>query len=127
MQKARLAVHHRSACSGVKALRNRSDARRQAAKLCYRFGPLTPFARSVNLIAGDGTWRNCRTSAADQAQPVSSAVSNATQSLRPEAEHERGSFYAPACSPASFRRAKSTKVEVSFATVVVRETAVSNP
>ena len=34
MQKARLAVHHRSACSGVKALRNTSDASRQAAKLC---------------------------------------------------------------------------------------------
>src|ERR1700751_5317732 len=55
MQKARLAVHHRSACSGVKALRNTSNARRQAAKLCYRFGPLTPCARSANLIAGDGT------------------------------------------------------------------------
>src|SRR5690348_14326629 len=27
----------------------------QAAKLCYRFGPLTPCARSANLIAGDGT------------------------------------------------------------------------
>jgi hypothetical protein len=26
-----------------------------AAKLCYRFGPLTPSARSANLIAGDGT------------------------------------------------------------------------
>src|SRR5439155_2546188 len=55
MQKARLAVHRRSACSGVKALRNTSDARRPAAKLCYRFGPLTPSARSANLIAGDGT------------------------------------------------------------------------
>src|ERR1700731_3754045 len=55
MQKARLAVHHRSACSGVKALRNTSDARRQTAKLCYRFGPLTPSARSANLIPGDGT------------------------------------------------------------------------
>src|SRR5690349_6869888 len=55
MQKAPLALHHRSACSGVKALRNTSDARRQAAKLCYRFGPLTPSARSANLIAGDGT------------------------------------------------------------------------
>ena len=55
MQKARLAVHRRSACSAVKALRNTSDARRQAAKLCYRFGPLTPSARSANLIAGDGT------------------------------------------------------------------------
>jgi hypothetical protein len=54
MQKARLAVHHRSACSGVKALRNTSNARRQAAKLCERFGPLTPSARSANLIAGDG-------------------------------------------------------------------------
>ena len=53
--KARLAVHRRSPCSGVKALRNTSDARRQAAKLCYRFGPLTPSARSANLIAGDGT------------------------------------------------------------------------
>jgi hypothetical protein len=52
--KARLAVHHRSACSGVKALRNTSAARRQAAKLCYRFGPLTPSARSANLIVGDG-------------------------------------------------------------------------
>ena len=55
MRKAGLAVHHRSACSGVKALRNTSPARRQAAKLCYRFGPLTPSARSANLIAGDGT------------------------------------------------------------------------
>ena len=27
----------------------------QAAKPCYRFGPLTPCARSANLIAGDGT------------------------------------------------------------------------
>ena len=55
MQKAPVAGHHRSACSGVKALRNTSDASRQAAKLCYRFGPLTPSARSANLIAGDGT------------------------------------------------------------------------
>src|SRR5712672_3570270 len=37
------------------ALRNTSVAKRQAAKLCYRFGPLTPSARSANLIAGDGT------------------------------------------------------------------------
>src|ERR1700751_2357169 len=55
MQKAPVAVHHRSACSGVKALRNTSVAKRQAAKLCYRFGPLTPSARCGNLIAGDGT------------------------------------------------------------------------
>ena len=48
-------VHRPSACSGVKALRNTSVAKRQAAKLCYRFGPLTPSARSANLIAGDGT------------------------------------------------------------------------
>ena len=54
-RKPHLPVHRRSACSGVKALRNTSDARRQAAKLCYRFGPLTPSARSANLIAGDGT------------------------------------------------------------------------
>jgi hypothetical protein len=46
--------HHRSACSGLKALRNTSNAMRQAAKLYYRFGPLTPSARSANLIAGDG-------------------------------------------------------------------------
>jgi hypothetical protein len=50
-----VAVHHPSACSGLKALRNASDASRQAAKLCYRFGPLTPSARSAKLIAGDGT------------------------------------------------------------------------
>src|SRR5438270_4547903 len=55
MQRAPVAVHRRSACSGVKALRNTSDARRQAAKLRYRFGPLTPSARSANLIPGDGT------------------------------------------------------------------------
>ena len=55
MQKVPVAGHHRSACSGVKALRNTSAAKRQAAKLCYRFGPLTPSARSANLIAGDGT------------------------------------------------------------------------
>src|SRR5689334_8831967 len=54
-RKPHLTVHHRSACSRVKALRNTSDAKRQAAKLCYRFGPLTPSARSANLIAGDGT------------------------------------------------------------------------
>jgi hypothetical protein len=55
LQKAPVAVHHRSACSGVKALRNTSGVRRRAAKLCYRFGPLTPSAGSANLIAGDGT------------------------------------------------------------------------
>ena len=43
--------HHRFACSGLKALRNTSAARRQAAKLGYRFGPLTPSARAANLIA----------------------------------------------------------------------------
>ena len=30
------------------------------AKLCYRFGPLTPSARSANLIAGDGTKNDFR-------------------------------------------------------------------
>src|SRR6516162_3133615 len=54
MQTSSARSHRRSACSGVKALRNTSAARRQAAKLCYRFGPLTPSARSANLIAGDG-------------------------------------------------------------------------
>ena len=53
--KSPIAVHCRCACSGVKALRNTSTARRQAAKLCLRFGPLTPSARSANLITGDGT------------------------------------------------------------------------
>ena len=42
-------------CSGVKVLRNTSDARRQSRELCYGFGPSTPSARSANLIAGDGT------------------------------------------------------------------------
>jgi hypothetical protein len=53
--KSPIQVHRRYACSDVKALRNTSAARRQDAKLCYRFGPLTPSARSANLIAGDGT------------------------------------------------------------------------
>src|SRR6516164_1369213 len=54
MQKARLAVHRRSACSGVKALRNTSAARRHAAKALLPFRSLPPSARSANLIAGDG-------------------------------------------------------------------------
>ena len=62
-RKPHLPVHRPSACSAVKAcpwleqgaLRNTSAARRQAAKLRYRFGPLTPSARSGSLIAGDGT------------------------------------------------------------------------
>src|SRR5947209_5221864 len=53
--KSPIAVHRRCACSGLKALRNTSPAKRQAAERCYRFGPLTPSARSANLIAGDGT------------------------------------------------------------------------
>ena len=79
MQKAPVAVHHRSACSGVKAcpwleqgaLRNTSVARRQADKLRYRFGPLTPSARSGSRIAGDGTWRNRRASTGRQPQSES--------------------------------------------------------
>jgi hypothetical protein len=43
MQKAPVAVHHRSACSGVKALRNTSVAKRQAAKLWLAFRSLDPF------------------------------------------------------------------------------------
>src|SRR5262249_32136995 len=54
-QKTPVAVHHRSACSGVKALRNTSAAKRQAAKPSLAFRSLTPSARSANLIAGDGT------------------------------------------------------------------------
>jgi len=60
MQTSSARSHRRSACSGVKALRNTSAARRQAAKLCYRFGPLTPSARSANRIAGDGTKNDFR-------------------------------------------------------------------
>jgi hypothetical protein len=46
--------------SSLRVLRRQGAAKhkpagRQAAKLCYRFGPLTPSARSANLIAGDGT------------------------------------------------------------------------
>ena len=47
--KARLAVHHRSLRRQGAA--KHKLARRQAAKLCYRFGPLTLSARSANLIA----------------------------------------------------------------------------
>src|SRR5262245_65132147 len=43
MQKAPLAVHHRSACSGVKALRNTSAVKRQAAKPWLAFRSLDPF------------------------------------------------------------------------------------
>src|ERR1700730_2496939 len=54
-RKARLPVHRPSACSGVKALRNTSDARRQAATVRWGLRCLTPSARSGDLIAGDGT------------------------------------------------------------------------
>jgi hypothetical protein len=53
--KSPIAVYRRCACSGVKARRNTSTAKRQAAKLCWRFGPLTPSARSANLIESEGT------------------------------------------------------------------------
>jgi hypothetical protein len=63
LYKTPVAVHHRSACSGVKAcpwleqgaLRNTSAAKRQAAKPWLAFRSLDPSARSANLIAGDGT------------------------------------------------------------------------
>src|SRR5260370_36371527 len=63
MQKAPVAGHRRSACSCVKACpgegRGRCETQAtlsgKAAKLFYRFGPLTPSARSANLIPGDGT------------------------------------------------------------------------
>jgi len=54
MQKARLAVHRRSACSGVKALRNTSAARRHAAKALLPFRSLAPFRALREPIAGDG-------------------------------------------------------------------------
>ena len=44
----------RSACSGVKRCETQAPLRRHAANLCYRFGPLTPSARSANLFVGDG-------------------------------------------------------------------------
>ena len=43
LQKAPVAVHHRSACSGVKALRNTSDARRQSRQAMLAFRSLDPF------------------------------------------------------------------------------------
>src|SRR5438270_5004909 len=43
MQKARLPVHRRSACSGVKALRNTSHARRQSRQAVLPFRSLDPF------------------------------------------------------------------------------------
>src|SRR5215467_7606593 len=42
-KKPPVAVHHRSACSGVKALRNTSAAKRQAAKPWLAFRSLDPF------------------------------------------------------------------------------------
>src|SRR5712675_3089978 len=42
-QKRPLAVHHPSACSGVKALRNTSDAKRQSRQALLAFRSLDPF------------------------------------------------------------------------------------
>ena len=88
-RKAHLAVHRPSACSGVKALRNTSDATRQAAKLCYRFGPLTPSARSANLIPGDGT-KNGRSRS--EQKTVSTTQNNRLTGKAP---------YSVSCEPAS--------------------------
>src|SRR5580704_904154 len=41
--KARLAVHHRSACPGVKALRNTSDAKAASRQAMLAFRSLDPF------------------------------------------------------------------------------------
>jgi hypothetical protein len=38
---------------GLKRCETQAPLGRQPAQLCYRFGPLTPSARSANLIAGD--------------------------------------------------------------------------
>ena len=95
MQKAPVAVHRRCACSGVKALRNTSSARRQAAKLCYRFGPLTPSARSANLIAGDGTKNGLSRS---EQKTLSTTQNNR---LTPEAPYKFESRFAPAESCAN--------------------------
>jgi len=43
MQKARLAVHHRSACSGLKALRNTSAAKAASRQALLPFRSLDPF------------------------------------------------------------------------------------
>jgi hypothetical protein len=40
--------------SAIPNVRIRLPPARQAAKLCYRFGPLTPSTRFANLITGDG-------------------------------------------------------------------------
>ena len=55
-RKARLAVHRPSACSGVKALRNTSCARRQRPQPPLAFRSLDPLrALREKRIAGDGT------------------------------------------------------------------------
>ena len=54
-RKARLPVHPPFACSGVKALRNTSLAKAASRQAALAFRSLDPFARSGNLIAGDGT------------------------------------------------------------------------
>jgi hypothetical protein len=52
--------------------------------------------------------RHGRRKSIEQTSAAGHLIARLGQSLRPEAGHERGSFYAPSCSPASFRRAKST-------------------
>jgi len=59
MQKAPVAVHHPSACSGLKACPwleqgTQAPLSGKPPSFAKRFGPLTPSARSANLIAGDG-------------------------------------------------------------------------
>src|SRR5690348_13176038 len=110
MQKARLAVHRRCACSGVKALRNTSDARRQAAKLCYRFGPLTPSARSANLIAGDGTKNGFSAPNKELAQTRNNHIQVCGTKLRPP-------WRAPLGSSTDTQTASDAKLPKSLAAV----------
>jgi hypothetical protein len=100
--KSRFAVHHLSACSGLKALRNTSPARRQAAKLCYRFGPLTPSARSANLIAGDGTKNGFP---APNREPATNQKHDLTG--KPPYRFESGSLQRRVCEPSVPQRRKN--------------------
>ena len=126
MQKARLAVHRRSACSGVKALRNTSDARRHAAKLCYRFGPLPPSARSANLIAGDGTKNGFQVGSRTGA-PVGRGIPTLPRFQPPPRRTQHADF--PHCAPpfASRQGLWDLSYRGNFRSVVSHSIAVEQP
>src|SRR6266436_3964394 len=117
-REASLAVHRPSVCSGVKALRNTSDAKAASrqATLAFR-SPLTPSARSGNLIAGDGTKNGLSRSEQRTVSKPKRTISGSTAQPRGEKPLDRKSPIQVWCEPGfrgpfpKLRASRTTKAQ----------------